>query len=103
MARSKPFEVRLGKIEDGEELGLTSAATRSKVEAALLPIVRNCFDRDPQFAPEAVDEAFGEMVEREGKFAKRVVFALRQMVSLTQSSHPPPLSLHYPFFYRNVH
>ncbi|TKA69257.1 hypothetical protein B0A49_03081, partial [Cryomyces minteri] len=49
---------------------------------ALLPVVRNCFDRDPEIAPRTVDEAFGSLVERDGKFAKRVVFAVHQMFGI---------------------
>ena len=91
MALSRPFEVRIGRFDDeGIERspapaaalsagGDGSPAARAAVEAALLPVVRNCFDRDPEIAPNAVDEAFGALVEREGKFAKRVVFAVWQM------------------------
>src|SRR6202012_4068778 len=45
----------------------------------LLPVVQNCFDRDPEIAPSTVDEPFGDLVERDGKYAKRVVFAVHQM------------------------
>lgn len=86
MARSEPFEIRLGKLDDDADpdpAGAAGPVTRQKVEAALLPIVQNCFDRDPEIAPGNVDEAFGSLVEREGKFARRVVFALRQMVCKT--------------------
>lgn len=96
MARSAPFEIRLGKLDDdasiaadtlsesssGGAVGAASPAMRARVEAALLPIVRNCFDRDPEIAPGTAEEAFGAQVEREGKFAKRVVFALRQMFGI---------------------
>jgi phosphatidylethanolamine N-methyltransferase len=41
--------------------------------------VENCFDRDPEVAPRTADEAFGSLVERDGKFAKRVVYAVQAM------------------------
>ncbi|KAL8951903.1 MAG: hypothetical protein Q9222_002148 [Ikaeria aurantiellina] len=77
MAISLPFEVRIPKFEDqGEE------EIRSAVEQRLLRLVQNCFDRDPEIAPGTVDEQFGGMVEREGKFAKRVVYAVHQMFGI---------------------
>ena len=95
MARSRPFEITIGRFEDQEVPAALSASTglegtasptstpnaglRMAVEKALLPIVRNCFDRDPDIAPNTAEEAFGGLVEREGKFARRVVFAVWQM------------------------
>lgn len=88
MALSQPFEVRIGRFEDYDlersqdtatSNGASSPSARAAVEAALLPVVRNCFDRDSEIAPNTVEEAFGSLVEREGKFAKRVVFAVWQM------------------------
>ncbi|KAJ6144742.1 Phosphatidylethanolamine N-methyltransferase [Penicillium chermesinum] len=77
MAISRPFEIRIhhfDEVESPEFEGMQVA-----VEKALLPVVQNCFDRDPEIAPETVDEQFGGLVERQGKFAKRVVFAVHQM------------------------
>ncbi|KAL2349764.1 phospholipid methyltransferase-domain-containing protein [Cryomyces antarcticus] len=82
MAISLPFEIRIGRFdEDDVELD-ANGAIRGAVEQALLPVVRNCFDRDPEIAPRTVDEAFGSLVERDGKFAKRVVFAVHQMFGI---------------------
>ncbi|KZF23264.1 phosphatidylethanolamine methyltransferase [Xylona heveae TC161] len=82
MAISQPFEIRIGRFdEDDVELD-ASGQIRGAVEAALLPLVRNCFDRDPEIAPDTVDEAFGGQVEREEKYAKRVVFAVHQMFGI---------------------
>ena len=76
MAISLPFEIRINKFdEDNIEPDLS----RRDVEEALLPVVRNCFDRNPQIAPSTVQESFGSLVERECKYAKRVVFAVHQM------------------------
>ena len=55
---------------------------RHVVEQALLPLVQNCFDRDPDIAPSTVDQSFGSLVERDGKFARRVVFALGHMFGI---------------------
>jgi len=82
MSVSEPFEVRLGKVyaEDAEIDPKT--VRESDVEAALLPIVRNCLDRDPDIAPNTVDEPFGAHVERDSKYARRVVYAIRHMFGI---------------------
>ncbi|KAL9059600.1 MAG: hypothetical protein Q9162_001105 [Coniocarpon cinnabarinum] len=87
MARSRPFEVTIGRYDDQDvqmRLGSPGGvdSVRSAVETALLPIVRNCFDRDPEIAPHDAEEAFGGRVERDGKFANRVVFAVWQMFGI---------------------
>ncbi|KAB8627247.1 hypothetical protein FH972_026080 [Carpinus fangiana] len=82
MAVSEPFEVRISRFAE-EDVELDGSGTiRESVESTLLPLVRNCFDRDPEIAPSTVDEAFGSLVEREGKFAKRVVYAVWQMFGI---------------------
>ncbi|KAJ5740331.1 hypothetical protein N7493_000203 [Penicillium malachiteum] len=78
MAISRPFEVRIRHYDEFDFFG-EDGLVQSTVEKALLPVVRNCFDRNPEVAPEAADEQFGGLVERDGKFAKRVVFAIHQM------------------------
>ncbi|KAK4146720.1 phospholipid methyltransferase-domain-containing protein [Dichotomopilus funicola] len=78
MSISEPFEVRLAKVDD-EDSGIEAAARPQDVEAALLPIVRNCLDRDPDIAPATVEERFGAHVERDSKYAKRVVYAIHHM------------------------
>ncbi|KAI9800281.1 MAG: phosphatidylethanolamine N-methyltransferase [Piccolia ochrophora] len=82
MAISLPFEIRIGKFEEDDVEMDASGTVRGSVEQALLPVVRNCFDRDPDIAPHAVDEAYGCLVERDGKFAKRVVLAVHQMFGI---------------------
>ena len=90
MAISRPFEVRIPRF-DAEELNLRFDAThalsnetyvRETIEKVLLPVVRNCFGRDPEIAPSRPDEAYGSLVEREGKFARRVVFAVHHMFGI---------------------
>ena len=79
MAISLPFEIKINKFdEDDVELD-ANGLIRGAVEEALLPVVRNCFDRDPEIAPSTVQEPFGSMVEREDKYAQRVVYAVLQM------------------------
>ncbi|KAF2179992.1 phosphatidylethanolamine N-methyltransferas-like protein [Zopfia rhizophila CBS 207.26] len=82
MAISLPFEVRIPRF-DGEDVELDANGTIHKpVEQALLPVIQNCFDRDPEIAPSTPDEAFGSLVEKDGKFARRVVFAVHQMFGI---------------------
>lgn len=82
MAISQPFEVRIERFDDdsnGEE-GISdggSSLYEKAVEVALLPLVQNCLDRDPDIAPAAVDDVFGEHVERDSKYARRVVYAIQ--------------------------
>ena len=47
-----------------------------------MPIVRNCLDRDPDIAPNTADEPFGAHVERDSKYARRVVYAIRHMFGI---------------------
>ncbi|CAL5873338.1 uncharacterized protein PFLUO_LOCUS7609 [Penicillium psychrofluorescens] len=82
MAISRPFEIRIRRFDEDDTVADANGIVETAVENALLPVVRNCFDRDPEVAPETVDEQFGGLVEREGKFAKRVVFAVHQMFGI---------------------
>lgn len=82
MAISLPFEIRIGRFSDDSvefQLQGNTPLFHDAVEAALLPVVRNCFDRDPEIAPSTSEERFGALAERDGKFARRVVYAVRQM------------------------
>lgn len=86
MSISEPFEVRITNFDDGEDgIEAHSQAQDTYEQAiaeALLPIVRNCLDRDPDIAPNTVDERFGSHVERDSKYAKRVVYAIRNMFGI---------------------
>ncbi|KAL8637611.1 MAG: hypothetical protein Q9228_005134 [Teloschistes exilis] len=82
MAISLPFELKIPKFDEDEEEIDSNGLLRGSVEKTLLRLVQNCFDRDPDIAPRTVDEQYGGMVEREGKFAKRVVFAVHQMFGI---------------------
>jgi phosphatidylethanolamine N-methyltransferase len=79
MSVSQAFEIRIPRF-DGEDVEVNANATNHRaVEQALLPVIQNCFDRDPEIAPSNPEESFGSLVERDGKYAKRVVFAVHQM------------------------
>ncbi|KAM7204447.1 phosphatidylethanolamine N-methyltransferase [Naviculisporaceae sp. PSN 640] len=83
MSISEPFEVRVGKVYDEEDEEVDPRVVKeSDVEAALLPVVRNCLDRDPEIAPNTADEPFGGHVERDSKYARRVVYAIRHMFGI---------------------
>ncbi|KAL8800332.1 MAG: hypothetical protein Q9182_005259 [Xanthomendoza sp. 2 TL-2023] len=79
MATSIPFELKIPKFHEDEVEKDSDGLLRGAVERRLLGLVQNCFDRDPDIAPRTVDEQYGGVVEREGKFAKRVVYAVHQM------------------------
>ena len=93
MAVSPPFEIRISKFsEDDLDLLDTSGESlvsahnediiRRAIEKTLLPTVQNCFDRDPNIAPTTAQETFGGLVERDGKYARRVVYAILQMFGI---------------------
>ena len=82
MAISLPFEVRIDRFDEDDVEVDAHGIVRGAVENAVLPVVQNCFDRDPDTAPRTADEPFGPALEREGKYAKRVVYAIQQMFGI---------------------
>lgn len=82
MAISVPFEIKIPRFDADDAEVDSNGSMRGAVEQTLLRLIQNCFDRDPEIAPGNVDEQFGGMVEREGKFAKRVVYAVHQMFGI---------------------
>ncbi|KAL2049819.1 hypothetical protein ABVK25_009914 [Lepraria finkii] len=82
MAVSVPFETTINKFDEDDVEADATGSIRGAVEEALLQLVRNCFDRDPNIAPSTVDESFGGLVERDGKFARRVAYAVHQMFGI---------------------
>jgi phosphatidylethanolamine N-methyltransferase len=95
MAISLPFEVRIPRFSENDLESLDPNLTlstptaphqdalyRHTIEKTLLPIVQNCFDRDVDIAPRTVSEAFGSLVDRDGKYAKRVVYVIHQMFGI---------------------
>lgn len=82
LAISEPFEIRIAKFDE-EDVDVDNTGMYEKaVESSLLPIIQNCLDRDPDIAPSNLDEPFGSPVERDGKYAKRIVYALREMFGI---------------------
>jgi phosphatidylethanolamine N-methyltransferase len=79
MALSQAFDVRIPRFDADDVEVDNNGTTHRAVEEALLPVIQNCFDRDPEIAPSSAEESFGSLVERDGKFSKRVVFAVHQM------------------------
>ncbi|OAA47630.1 Phosphatidylethanolamine N-methyltransferase [Metarhizium rileyi] len=82
MAISEPFEVRIAQFAEGDVDFDSKGMYTEAVETSILPVVRNCLDRDPDIAPCTMDEAFGNHVERDGKYAKRIVYAIREMFGI---------------------
>lgn len=85
MSISEPFEVRITHFDEDDEIAYEAHAQGTCEKAiadALLPIVRNCLDRDPDIAPNTIDERFGSHVERDSKYAKRVTYAIRNMFGI---------------------
>jgi phosphatidylethanolamine N-methyltransferase len=82
MAISLPFEIRIARFDEDDVQIDSNGLFHRAVEAALLPVVRNCFDRDLWIAPNTVDENFGALVERDEKYARRVVYAVHQMFGI---------------------
>ncbi|KAK3944846.1 phosphatidylethanolamine N-methyltransferase [Diplogelasinospora grovesii] len=82
MSISEPFEVRIGKFDEDDVEVDSGGMYETAVESALLPIVRNCLDRDPDIAPNKADEPFGSHVERNSKYARRVVYAIHHMFGI---------------------
>ncbi|KAF1944310.1 phosphatidylethanolamine N-methyltransferas-like protein [Clathrospora elynae] len=82
MALSQAFEIRIPRFDEENVEMDDNGTIHRAVEETLLPIIQNCFDRDPEIAPSNSEEPFGSLVERDGKYAKRVVFAIHQMFGI---------------------
>lgn len=84
LAISAPFEIRIDRFndEDGslefDENGLFLHAA----EQALLPVIQNCFEHDPTIAPSSTTGIFGCRVDKNGKYTKRAVYAIKLMFGL---------------------
>lgn len=82
MAISLPFEIKINRFDEDDVESDANGVVQRAVEQALLPVVQNCFDRDHDVAPRTGNDQFGPTLEREGKFAKRVVYAVQQMFGI---------------------
>ncbi|KXJ85523.1 phosphatidylethanolamine N-methyltransferase [Microdochium bolleyi] len=82
MAISQPFEIQISRFDEEDVEVDAKGMFQKSIESALLPIVQNCLDRDPDIAPNDPQETFGSLVARDGKYAKRLVYAIRQMFGI---------------------
>ncbi|KAJ3555576.1 hypothetical protein NPX13_g10329 [Xylaria arbuscula] len=84
MSISQPFEIHVARFDEEEiPLGVDVHANyQLAVASALLPVVQSCLDRDPDIAPSKPTEPWGSHVARDGKYAKRIVYAIRQMFGI---------------------
>lgn len=94
MAISQPFEIRIPRFKEedldllddisGQSLGSAhnEELIRRAIETVLLPVVQNCFERNPDHAPSTPQETFGGLIERDGKYARRVVYAIQRMFGI---------------------
>ncbi|KAI5308804.1 phosphatidylethanolamine N-methyltransferase, partial [Ascosphaera atra] len=82
MAISRPFEIRIARFRDEPAPHLSGSYASDAVERALLPVIRNCLDRDPKIAPDTVGDVFGDGVFRDAKYAKRIVYAVEKMFGI---------------------
>jgi phosphatidylethanolamine N-methyltransferase len=88
MALSQAFEIRIPRFDEDDVEVDSNGTIQRAVEETLLPIIQNCFDHDPEIAPSTPEEPFGSLVERDGKFARRVVFAVHQMYVSSLGAYP---------------
>ncbi|KAI0850514.1 phosphatidylethanolamine N-methyltransferase [Daldinia vernicosa] len=82
MSISQPFEIHINHFDYNDVDADIEGSVQQAVESALLPVVQNCLDRDPDIAPSTPVEPFGSHVERDGKYAKRLVYAIHQMFGI---------------------
>ncbi|KAI2781854.1 phosphatidylethanolamine N-methyltransferase [Daldinia loculata] len=82
MSISQPFEIHVNHFDYNDVDADIEGSVQQAIESALLPVVQNCLDRDPDIAPSTPAEPFGSHVERDGKYAKRLVYAIHQMFGI---------------------
>ncbi|EPS43737.1 hypothetical protein H072_2275 [Dactylellina haptotyla CBS 200.50] len=82
MAISLPFEIVVDKFDENSNALIHSKGVISvdEIEKPLMGVVRDCFDRKEDLAPETVDDEFGSVAEM--KYAKRIVYAVKEMFGL---------------------
>lgn len=79
MAISRPFEIRINKFDEDDVEVDSNGLVRGAVEDALLHLVRNCLDQDPNIVPRDKHESFGGLIRGNGKYERRIVYAVHQM------------------------
>ncbi|KAF3902988.1 hypothetical protein ABW20_dc0106291 [Dactylellina cionopaga] len=83
MAISLPFEIVVDRFDENAPVGTLKtkgAISVEEIQAPLMGVVRDCFDRKEELAPETVDDEFGSVAEM--KYAKRIVYAVKEMFGL---------------------
>lgn len=88
-AISRPFEIRIARFDETAlaippslPVSEADARLRAAVASALLPIVQNCFDRQPGLAPRTADAPFGAPAASAGVYAKRIVTAVQALFGI---------------------
>ncbi|MCJ1314156.1 phosphatidylethanolamine N-methyltransferase [Agyrium rufum] len=61
---------------------IQNGTIQAPLQIALLSLVRDCLDRDPEIAPSSVTQSFGSLVSRDGKYARRVVYVVKHMFGI---------------------
>lgn len=79
MAISRPFEVRINRFEEDSVEVDTNGHLQGAVEEAVLHLVQNCLDRDLNIMPRDKHELFGGLIGGNGKYERRIVYAVHQM------------------------
>ncbi|KAK6533327.1 phosphatidylethanolamine N-methyltransferase [Orbilia ellipsospora] len=82
MAISLPFEIVVDKFDESSPAVVNSkgAISVEEIQKPLMGVVRDCFDRKEELAPESVDDEFGSVAEI--KYARRIVYAVKEMFGL---------------------
>ncbi|KAF3938037.1 hypothetical protein ABW19_dt0200736 [Dactylella cylindrospora] len=87
MAISLPFEVVVDRFDESsptrlsaKTISLGNELTVEEIQEPLMGVVRDCFDRKEELAPETPDDEFGSVAEM--KYAKRIVYAVKEMFGL---------------------
>lgn len=79
MALSPPFEIRIKKFDKDILERDSRGLVRGAVEDALLHLVQNCLDQDPNIIPRDKHELFGNLMGANGEYEKRIVYAVHHM------------------------
>jgi len=82
MAISRAFDSRIARFDEDEIEVDQTGGIKTSIEKALLPLVRNCLDRDPEIAPSTSTEGFGTSIIQQPKYSRRVVYAVREMFGI---------------------
>ncbi|EWC48660.1 hypothetical protein DRE_01882 [Drechslerella stenobrocha 248] len=86
VAISLPFEVVVDRFDEssrgagGAGGGVAAELSVDGIQQPLLEVVRDCFDRKEELAPETPDDEFGSFAEM--RYATRIVYAVKEMFGL---------------------